>query len=312
MTTPIASLRYFTGINNLNPAVRTDPVLVNVDGMNKMAYPLESADNVHINNSYELVSRDGSDLKVSGTNYHSGWSDPNNPKFTDAFVIDGTTLYLVNKDYTQTALLTLLSPHRMSYTSFNDRVYMTNNSYIGYYGSGSMHSLPATTLTYKSPLPAGKFIAVYRNRLLVARKNVLYIADSLTDHYDTRYGYRQFVNDITMVRVVEKGFYVSDGKTYFVTIGEGFENNPNVLIRKDVFDIDAIPYTDATINGKDVGKGTDSTLAIWMSSQGICIGDDNGNAKVQTLDTYVMTPKSRGTSIIRNSSGQSHYLAVLE
>jgi hypothetical protein len=304
-----ASIGYFSGINNVDDPLRLPPTPVKIGaGGYKAAYPLVEAVNMDIDNSYAISSRDGSDLKASGTDVHSGWAQND-----IGFFVDGTRLYLLNVDYSITQLLSgLTNGARMSYALVNDRVYMTNGSYIGYYNNLTMHTLANPSMNYKLPLPAGKFIAYYRGHLLVAKGSVLYIADALCDHYDIRTGFRVFENDITMLRPVDEGVYIADGNTWFLIVKRNFADDPDDFKKEKVLDVDAIPYTDVNINGKDITEGIEGNLAMWTSTAGICLGDNKGVAKVINQDKYYIGPRGIGTAMIRNVNGQVHYLATLE
>jgi hypothetical protein len=305
----LASIGYFSGINNVDDPVRLPPVPVKIGaGGYKAAYPLVSAVNVDIDNTYALSSRDGSAGMVSGSDVHSVWA-----KGRIGLFVDGTILYFLNPDDSVTTLLTgLTRDARMSYTQVNDRVYMTNGSFIGYYKDLTIQQLLNPNKTYKEPLPAGKFIAYWKGLLLVAKGNVLYISDALCDHYDIRTGFRVFENDITMVRPVDDGIYVADGRTWYLVEKRSFADDPAEFRKEPVLEADAIPYTDVLIDGKYVGEGEEGNLAIWTSSLGICIGNNKGIVKIPTLEKYYLPPRGIGSAAVRNINGQVHYIAVLE
>lgn len=306
---PLVSLGYFTGIDNVADSVRmVSTPIKNAEGF-KSAYPLTEAVNVDIDNTYALSSRDGSTIKVSGTDIHSGWAKNNT-----GFFVDGTNLYLLNTDYSVTLLLSGLTKGvRMSYVPVNDRIYMTNGSYIGYYKNLSMNAISDPGINYKLPLPAGRFIAYFRGITLVAKGKILYISDALCDHYDIRTGFRVFENNITMLRpVIDGGVYVADGNTWFLSEKRSFADDSADFRKDNVLDIDAIPYTDIEIDGKDVGEGVDGNFAMWVSTDGICLGDSKGAVKVLTKNKYYMDPKGTGTATLRNVNGVIHYLATLE
>lgn len=304
MSDLIASIGYFNGINNVDEFVRLIPQQIN--NSFKSTYPLVEAKNVEIDNTFMLSSRKGSTLKLSGSDIHSGWS---NGKV--AFFIDGTTLYKFGWDgttYSSTSLLTgLTRGSRMSYVEVNDRVYMTNDTYIGYYKNESMNNLAIPTANYKMSLPAGKFITYMKGQLFVAKGKVLYIADALCDYYDTRTGFRVFSNNITMLKSIDAGIYAADGNVWFLSIVDS-----GVLKKSSVLDTDSIPYTDIIINGKDVGEGVSEDFLMWVSTKGICIGDSKGNVKMPTLGKYNMPSKTIGTAVIRNNNGNIHYVAALQ
>ena len=290
----------FAGINNVDDPYRLphkrDPVTYAVIS--------DVADivNMDIDNAYALVTRSGYDLKVSGTFMHSLWSDG-----VKCFFVDESKLYQLQPDYSITEILAGLTyGNRMSYASFNDKIYMTNGVYIGYFLDEAMHSILDPGINYKVPLPAGQHIAVYMSRLLVARENVLYIGDVLCDHYDIRAGYRTFESRITMVRPVNNGgIYVSAGKTWFMSMDDNFT-------RKQVFDHEAVPYTDVLVGGDDVGDGVKGSVAVWTSRQGICVGEGTGTVKNITEDKHTISDCGIGGAVIRNNNGVKHYITTLE
>jgi hypothetical protein len=309
MADPIASLGYFTGINNVDDPVRlaSMPVKIGAGGY-KAAYPLVKCVNLDIDNTYALSSRDGSIIKVSGTDIHSSWSDGE-----IGFFVDGVNLYLINSDYSITQLLSgLTNGARMSYFKVNDRIYMTNGVYIGYFHYMSMNSLVNPGKTYKVPLPAGQRIAYYKGVLFVAKGKVLYISDALCDHYDVRTGFRVFTNDITMVRPVDTGIYVADGETWFLVEKRAFADEPAEFRKEPVLEADTIPFTDVVMDGEYFGEGEEGDVAIWTSTDGICAGNNKGQVKVLTRDKYYMPPAGIGAAAIRIVNGQVHYLVTLE
>ena len=309
MADPLVSMGFFSGLNNVDDPVRLVPIPVKIGaGGYKAAYPLVEAVNLDIDNTYALSSRNGSDLKVSGADIHSFWA-----KDDIGFFVDGVNLYLINSDYSITQLLSgLTNGARMSYFPVNDRIYMTNGSYIGYYKALTTNLLVNPNMNYKQPLPAGQIIAYFKGVLYVAKGRVLYQSDALCDHYDTRTGFRVFANDITMVRPVDDGIYVADGETWFLIEKRAFADEPPEFRKDPVFEQGAIPFTDVSIDGNYLGEGMEGTLAMWTSPAGICLGDNKGVVKVITQNKYAMSPCGIGAGIIRNINGQVHYLVTLE
>ena len=294
----IFEFSHFTGFNNVDKAFRL-PVVGTRAGYSFT--DMETLENVDIDNQFVLSTRPGSDLKLAGTDVHSLWSDGETCLF-----VDYDQLYRLHEDYTSTSILSGLMPgSRMSYAPWNDRIYLTNGSYIGYY-KDTVTALSDPSINYKLPLPAGQRIAYYRGRLYVAKGNVLYISDPLSDHYDIRSGFRVFENDITMLISVDHGLYVADGRIWFVPGAEPEE------FRKDmVYDADAIPFTDANIGGENIGDGTVGKMAIWVSSEGICYGDNNGQVKNLTKVRYAMSTHGFGGAAVRKENGVTHYITTL-
>jgi hypothetical protein len=292
---------HFSGINNTDDHVRISPAYHRSDAIGETAYyPLVSAVNIDIDNSYALSSRDGSQLKLSCSNAHSLWS---NNKI--CFFVDGSTLSMLNSDYTATVITNVTSAERMSYVQVNDRIYMTNGSYIGYYDS-SQHVIADPNMRYKMPLPAGQRIAYFKGRLLIAKGRMLYIADALCDHYDIRSGFAVFETPITMVRPVDDGIYISDDKTWFLSFaGEGSEY-------KKAFASDAatIPFTDIVVDGRLIGEGSPGIVAMWVSGDGVCVGDGKGVVKNVT-PAYIPQSGVIGAGVVRTVGANTHYIATL-
>ena len=289
----------FAGMNNVEKSYRLP---TKRDDQYKKSSDMAEIENLDIDNSMALSSRPGSDLKLSGTSVHSLWSDGN----ILCLFVEGTLLYRLTQELTSVNIGEVGSG-RMSYAPWNDKIYMTNESYIGHYKDDVLNPVPSPDINFKVPLPAGRFIAYYRARLYVARKNVLYISDPLSDHFDVRSGYRTFANDITMLIAVDDGLYVADGNVWFLPGDE-----PDVLKRDKVSDADAIPYTAVVINGEFIGNGLDGNLAIWTSVDGICLGGNDGKVKNLTRSRYAMSSHGIGGAVIRTVNGKSHYIATLE
>jgi hypothetical protein len=297
---PLFSFDRFAGMNNVEQSFRLPATR---DAQYHVISDMNEIENLDINNSMVLSTRPGSDLTtLTGTNIHSLWSDE---KYLCLFV-DGSALHRLNLAYTGLEIGTV-GTGRMSYAQWNDRVYMTNGAYIGYFRDNVLTPLSNPNVTYKLPLPSGKFICYYRGRLYVAKSNVLYISDALCDHYDIRTGYRTFANDITMLVAVDKGIYVSDGVTHFISGAD-----PETFQRDKVLDSDAIPYTAIVVNGNLLGEGVQGNCALWVSTDGIILGDSDGTVKNLTRSRYTMSTHGVGSGALRNVNETLHYIVTLE
>jgi len=296
----IGSLGYFTGINNVDDAVRLAPMTVKLESAYKTAYQLTQANNVDIDNTYKIASRAGRTLLASAVDGHSLWSDGK-----ACFYVDGTTFYQVMADFTTVVIRNVTPGLRMSYVVINDRVYYTNGAEFGFVKGMSNYASVNPGIEFKEPLPAGKFIDVFMGCIYMAVKNILYVSDPLCDYYDVRTGYRMFADDITMVRAVDLGIYVSDKKIWWL---KGFANED--FERQDAYPEPAIPYTDIKFPSEWMGgKGGD--VAVWTGLDGICVGDNNGDVNNLTREKYVMPQRSRGTAYLRDNNGVKHYVNSL-
>lgn len=163
-------------------------------------------------------------------------------------------------------------------------------------------------MNFKYPLPAGQLLEYWKGRLYVAADNLLYIGDPYSDYYDGRRFPKKFNGTITLIRGVQDGIYIADGKTHFMK-GESpleFEMINNII------DADAIMFTDQLILGQYISQKIDLEYAIWTSTKGVCVGDPQGNASVIN-DRYKMTYTRyrRGASMIHKIDGKEQYVGVL-
>lgn len=295
------SVEKFSGINTVDPQYRLWPIGGDANHRSDV-FPLSEACNVEIDNTYAIKSRAGSASVLSGSDIHSLWSDG-----TVCLYVDGTTLYRLDVNYNSTAIkLGLALGTRMSYANFNDRIYYTNGVQIGYVKSDVDHALPLPDREFKQSLPAGNFIEVFMGCLFVAVGNILYISDPLCDYWDIRTGYRIFADDITMIRAVDDGLYVSDKKVWFIK-GKGNDDFVRVEVESDP----AIPFTDVRTSAESMGYGVSGDVVVWTSAAGICVGDSSGAVKNVTKEVYVMTKLGRGAAFVRDILNVSHYINSL-
>ncbi len=288
----------FIGINNVDDATRSTPIIVN----HEYAYPLQQANNVEIDNSYAISSRSGYNDVLTGTDIHSLWSDG-----TICLYVDTKTLYRLTDLYASVSLRTgLTTGARMSYAPVNDRIYYSNYYEIGYIKNYESTLLSGPALSFKLPMPAGQLIEYYRGRLYVARDSILYISDPLCDYFDTRSGYKQFASRITLLRAVDKGMFVSDRKVWWMP-GDA----PEEFERIEAYPSPAIIHTDVQTNGQFVGNGLNGNIALWTSENGICAGANDGSVVNFTEARYTFTASGRGAAFIKENNNIKHYVNSL-
>ena len=288
----------FSGINNVDAATRLSPAVVN----QAYVYPLQEATNVLIDNTFQISSRLGYESVLAGTDIHSLWSDGKACFFCD----DGTLKEMDTIYGLKTLKAGLMAGARISYAPCNDRYYFTNKYDIGYIKDNASYELSDPSREFKMPLPAGQLIEYFLGVLYVARDNILYIADPLCDYYDTRTGYRIFNKDITMLRAVDGGLYVSDDRVWFVKgrANEDFE-------RDEVYSSPAIIHTDVSVSGKFIDDTMVGKVAIWTGENGICLGDANGTVLNLTDFRFTFAARGQGTGFIREVDNIRHYINTL-
>jgi hypothetical protein len=293
------TFKNFTGQNNVDETYRLP---TGSDRQGRYLTDMAVLQNVDVDNQLAVETRVGSEKKLAGTGFHSLWASGE-----ICLYVSGSSLCRLTKLYASETLLSGLAlGARMSYAEAYKRVYFTNGHHIGYYDGSAVYALPNPTQTYKLPLPAGRFIFYYQGRLYVAKGNILYISDALCDHYDIRDGFRVFGNDITMCGPVDSGIYVSDGKTWFIA-GEV----PGEFKRTEVLGVGSVPFTAVATTGEFIGDGASGNVLIWVSDDGICLGDNNGAVKLLTKTKYTIPSSAMGWAAIRRSGGEVHYIVTL-
>jgi hypothetical protein len=291
------SVNKFSGINNVDLATRLYPVPIN----HEYVYPLQQALNVEIDNTFGVSSRVGFTSARAGADIHSLWSDG-----VTCLYVDGAILYQMDSIYGRVEIrsgLTLSA--RMSYVNFNDRIYYSNGSQIGYL-DGTDNALMLPEREFKESLPAGQFIDVFKGCLYAAKDDTLYISDPLCDYYDIRSGYRRFKEKITMLRAVDEGIYISDDRIWFIK-GKGNDE----FERDEVYPSRAISYTDVRVSGKYIDDGVEGDVALWTGENGICLGDNGGKVVNLTDARYTFTSTGQGAGFIREKSSVRHYINTL-
>lgn len=297
----VQEMKKFSGVNNVDSPERLYPVQISSE-RREYAYPLREGRNMDIDNTNKLSTRPGYSSFLSGADVHSLWAEG---EF--CFYVDGNSLYKVKPDFSTILIrsgLTLKA--RMGYAVFNDRVYYSNGYQCGYVQGFGDFRFTDPQIPFKTPLPAGSHIEVFMGCLYVSLGNVLYVGDPLCDYFDVRDGYRLFTDDITAIRAVDTGIYVSDKKTWFLK-GTGNEDFDRYLADE----AQIIPFTDLKVDANSLGRDEKGNIAFWTSTEGICIGDNAGNVNNVTRAVYRLEQYGRGSAFIRDRGNIKHYINSL-
>lgn len=293
------SLEYVHGMNNVAVDIRLP---IKISDLKQPIYDVRNLENVDINDQYLLTSRKGKVLRVAGTDIHSFWSNGE-----IGFYVDKNSLYCITSagtTYYPVLLYTGLSTGmRMSYVAVNDKIYMTNGVYIGYYKDNELFSLSAPNVSYKLSLPAGQVIESYEARLFVAKDKIVYISDPLCDHFDIRTGFKTIKQNATMLKAVDDGIFVADTAVAF------WEGNVDGLKRREVSPSPAFPNTAVGIKLSNNSDSNIVSIVIWTALDGIYIGE-NGGKITNVLEGRYSFPAGFSAQVagIRLIDGTLHYL----
>lgn len=128
--------------------------------------------------------------------------------------------------------------------------------------------------------PPGQHLDFYNSRAYVADGSVVwYSEDYGPDIFALEDSYLSFESDVTMLRHVAGGIYISDSSvTWFLS-----EVAPKKFKWIIVDDVPALPYSDKNAVGSMIDKiwktGGRREVAFWLTHNGIMYGDANGHVE---------------------------------
>jgi hypothetical protein len=290
----------FTGINNV------------ADASNLKLEELAEATNVNIDNEGRVSRRDGYTKQFTPSDKtHSLWSNDRM-----CFFIDGADLKRLHTDYSSAVIRSGVSRYPMEFIDVDENVYYSNASVNGYISSDGISNLHADSgVLHKSVPPTGQHIEYYNGRIYIAKNQTLWFTDPYAySRVDMRMNAIQFKDEITMVKAVKDGLYVSIGdinERSSVVFLRGKE--PNEFASVPVFDYGAIEGSPVKCKSAFVGDGNseDEDVVIWTSRKGICIGANGGKARNLTVTKYEVPPNRYGAGLFRLRDGVPQYVASL-
>lgn len=126
-----------------------------------------------------------------------------------------------------------------------------------------------------SPMRTGKFLKLWRGRLVTADKNMLYFSQALNFHLcDERYDYIALPQRVTFVEPVESGIWV--GQSNGVVFLRGTDVKELNLVQTGAKP--PVPGTALRVNSDLLGEISAGLEAVlWLAENGYCIGTPTGN-----------------------------------
>lgn len=126
-----------------------------------------------------------------------------------------------------------------------------------------------------SPMRTGKFLKLWRGRLLTADKNLLHFSQALNFHLcDERYDFIALPQRVTFVEPVESGIWVGQSNSVVFLSGNDVRDLRLVQTGAKA----PVPGTALRVNSDLLGEaaaGLESVL--WLAENGYCIGTPTGN-----------------------------------
>ena len=159
------------------------------------------------------------------------------------------------------------------------------------------------------PLPFTQ-IDHYNGRMLYAINNILYFSDPFAyEQIDYAKGFIPFLNEITMIAIVDTGFFIgTTDNTYFLSGTRVGELDLTVVADYGVV-VDTRSYLDGAVVGAD--PTTAKKTPAWISTKGMCIGFHDGSMQNVTETAVILPEGSTGASFFRQENGQNHFIAVI-
>lgn len=126
-----------------------------------------------------------------------------------------------------------------------------------------------------SPMRTGRFLKMWRGRLLTADKNMLYFSQALNFHlHDERYDYVALPQRITFVEPVEGGIWVGQATTVVFLSGSDLKEFNLVQTGAKA----PIPGSALRVNSDLLGEiSAGQEAVLWLAENGYCIGTPTGN-----------------------------------
>ncbi|MCW8037951.1 hypothetical protein [Acinetobacter entericus] len=189
----------------------------------------------------------------------------------------------------QQGSIELVFPYCMDERITSVRLYMTEHSgkilrQAGEYpisqNSLTLMALPAlgraATFRHLSPMRAGRYLRLWRGRLLTAQVNILYFSEAMAFHLtDDRYSFLQFPQRITFVEPVDAGIWVGQYDHVLFLRGnavEALEQERKSSAKPVAGSSCIIP---AEMSGPELSQGG-ANAAVWLAENGLVMGTPSG------------------------------------
>lgn len=266
--------------------------------------PLTSASNVDVLNTQKVRRRPGRIPKLSGVKNLG----------TDGEILLGTVgeslVSISTESFLSFSILkNSIGSGKMQYAKVRNFIIYTNNSTIGYVYKGAAYDIPPTDTEYKRPIPPGHMVMVYKNRVYIARHNLIYVSDPVAPfRYDIRTGLLQFDSRITMMLPLDAGVYISDQSHVEFLAGD----SPGKFVAKKVAMSGAYEGSGAIAQRMIVNRIPQNSVAWWSSSEGVLMGLNDGTTKDALDGRFVPDQVTHGVSVVRHLGDIRQYIAILK
>lgn len=298
LVTPKIEFGNFRGINNVD------------DAHNLGLDELTEAPNIDIDNRGKARRRFGNTKKFTPSGaLHSMWSNDR-----ICFFVDSTTLKRLFEDYTSSIIRSNVTSLPMDFVDVNEEIYYSSASVNGYIKNGVDVQFSDPGINYKAKPPHGQHIENYNGRNYITQNHTIWITDAYAyGRVDMRKGFISMKDEITMIKAVDDGIYVSigdiDDRSSVIFLGG---SGPEDFTYRVVADYGAIEGTAVKPRSAFIGEnGISGTTVMWTSRKGICRGANGGSFENLTAGRYEVPDNRYGAGNFRLRSGLAQYVATL-
>lgn len=195
---------------------------------------------------------------------------------------------------------------------FGGEAYLAGNaagSVFSFTGASDKLVMPCRTMQAFQP-PAGRLLACWRGRVLVAAGSVLYASmPGRYESFDVRRDYKVFDSTITLVQPVTGGIYVGTEKELAFLAGSNFDE----LAFSRSTPGRVVLGSGASVDGGEIllGDGTGQGDAMICIVDGaLAAGFSDGTMRVMTEGVYQTAVIEVSASFRKSSNGDPLYIAV--
>jgi len=156
--------------------------------------------------------------------------------------------------------------------------------------------------------PGGDVIAEFNGHALVAQGNTLYYSESYAPElFDPRKNYR-FESAVRLLAPVEGGVYLGLEDHIYFLAGE----DPAKWVLKSRAPYGVIAGTLTYAPTEYLGADGAGEVAVFASTQGVCVGANDGAFSNLTQERFLYPIQSRGAAVVRKHRGINQFLVVMQ
>lgn len=173
----------------------------------------------------------------------------------------------------------------------------------------SLLTRPMKAMNTHPPLPFS-IIDLYNARMMYAIGDTIYFSDPFAyEQVNYAKGFIPFANRVTMIGVVEKGYFVGTTKKTFFLRGTKLGE----MEIEQVADYGVVADTRSYLDGASVGSDSANAKRIpaWISTKGMCIGFQDGSVQNVSENVVTLPEGVTGASFFRQENGQNHFISVI-